>query len=184
MDPAEVEQGFQQLGDYLMPVARGRLNNNLYSDQDVLDCVQESIVAIWKLLGNGKGPSKSKAFLAFARTVTVRKCIDQTRYDSRKIRSSSIDSIGVHETPTYKSTLMKDESLHILMEAIQNHAGLSKKDKSVLIGSYLLEKNDIELARELNATAPNIRLIRSRALTKIRNDYAFTKNLQNDFMED
>jgi RNA polymerase sigma-70 factor (ECF subfamily) len=47
-------------------------------------------------------------------------------------------------------------------------AGLSERERSVLVLTYHAERSALEVARDLGLTAANVRVIRHRALTRLR----------------
>ena len=179
-DIVAVQQGVQRLGECLMAVARAQLNPNRYDYQAVEDCVQNAIIAIWTMLEKGEGPEEPGAFMAYAVKTTKNKCIDRVRHDGRRpptiqmIDEAAIDAILDHGLPL-------DEEFIYLAASINNHKRLSENSKKVLIGGYLLDMSEIDLAKELATAVPNVGTIRHRNLKKLRSDHAFMTALRKYF---
>jgi hypothetical protein len=65
-----------------------------------------------------------------------------------------------------------------LVSLIQEHPHLNPAIKTVLLQSYLLERNDNELAEQLVLEAVTIRVLRFRGLRTLRSDPEFMTKLE------
>lgn len=179
-DHGEVHEGFQRLGECLLPVARSQLNEQDFDHAVVQDCVQEALQAIWLRLKQDRGPQMPEAFLAFAVQITRHRCIDRYRYEKRRASESLEAAQGEDVQPTAalgsspellpEHLVILDEAKTTLLVSIHHHPKLTDRAKSVLIEGYLFEKTDAELAQELSTTEGNIRIIRCRGLKLLRTD--------------
>lgn len=181
-DPAERRRGFQLLGRCLLPIARSQLNTR-YDDTIVQDCVQEALVQIWSQIKAGTCPQTPLGFLALATQITRRRCIDRHRYEQRRT-AEAIDetdedayhysqALGIDPSQWPEQVYLEKERWLSLILVIQSHPELNENAKFVLIEGFIFEKTDDELAKLLQMTKANIRLIRFRALKLLRNDSAF-----------
>lgn len=188
-DPVEQAQGFQKLGKILFFSARRWLHSQEYDVLFIDDCVQKALIAISKNLSAENGPKSSKAFVAWAVTITRNKCIDAIRSSGRhptnqlddpdKPEVDSTTSIIFGTVPpTPEQAALRQELLDDLITLITRHPNLSEDAKSVLIGGYLWGASDKELANSLKTTDSNIKVIRSRSLARLRKDDGFMTALQ------
>ncbi|MCB0061503.1 MAG: sigma-70 family RNA polymerase sigma factor [Caldilineaceae bacterium] len=187
-DPAQRQEGFQRLGDCLLPVARKQLNEQYFDLTIVQDCVQEALAVICQQLETERGPQAPGAFLAFAMQVTRHRCIDRYRYERRRT-TEALDSeeedgiqhttaLGIAPSLSPVQQFLNAEMSLELIESIQAHPQLSDNAKSVLLEGFLLDRTDAELAQQLNTSKANIRLIRHRALLTLRADQEFLRKFQ------
>jgi RNA polymerase sigma factor (sigma-70 family) len=191
---SEVHQGFQQLGECLLPVARQQLNPNQYDWHDVEECVQNALRDIWTSMKRGNGPQGPASFFAFAVTVVQRRCWDKIRYTERRPSEPLITDTG-EETQQVASAaknrpeqlpgylFLRVERLIRLIAMVHTHANLSPKSQTILIHGFLFERTDVELAQSLLVTKDNIRLTRHRNLEQLRKDNAFLTDLRNLYTE-
>lgn len=174
-DLNDIHQGIEQLGLYLWPVARNTLSS-IYDDTFVQDCIQEALVGVWHCLERGDGPNSPDSFLALAVRITKNKCIDRVRYEDRRPTDGEVGAETVSaQTVTDVADLPEDylfqyESTSEMFIYIAEHPQLAEKAKQILIGGFLFDKTDAELAQEMGEKRANIRLIRHRAFLKLRDD--------------
>jgi RNA polymerase sigma factor (sigma-70 family) len=180
-NPAEVHEGFQRLGGYLLVVARSTLNAVLFDQSVVEDSVQEALKDIWLRLSRDQGPEKADYFYSWALSIVNHKCIDKLRSVQRH-RTTSLeevdheeDMLPVGDTESeYASypeqlVLLNEMKVKLLLD-LHRHPKLSEDSRVVLVQGFLFEKTDAELAALLGVAQPNIRLIRHRNLQKLRQD--------------
>lgn len=185
-DPAEQEEGFQELGRILFHSARKQLNYHQYDDAFVEDCVQKSLLTIWKNISSDSGPKSANSFICWTCRITRNKCIDEIRSANRKATDSldrphagdsnqQPEHIDIDSSSPEEEAL-RTEKIRLLIDAIEKHR-LSENAKTVLIEGYLFGKTDDELSKILDTPNANIKVIRSRVLKKLRNDKDFLANL-------
>jgi len=175
----ELEKGFQTLGGILFRAARKQLNAKQFDNAFVKDCVQDALETIWKKIDTDNGPDSPGAFVGWSCQIVKNKCIDEVRKVQRR-KTDSLDGNKQDEEGSENNivdkgspnpaaeTIRKDIALH-LTDAIENFS-LSKNEKAVLVGGYLDGKTDKELSVVLDTTDSNIKVIRHRALKKLRNN--------------
>ncbi|MEZ4664592.1 MAG: sigma-70 family RNA polymerase sigma factor [Caldilineaceae bacterium] len=179
-DPDECRAGLRKLAAFLYPVARLRLNAELYDDFAVQECTQNALVAIYLRLQKQQGPDAPAAFCAWAARIVINKCLDRIRYDQRRLTEpldQAFETAGDDEVLPEHIIVIDETSTELLL-AIQAHPDLSDDAKTTLIQGYYYEKTDQEIAKLLGKTPANIRLIRHRSLVKLRNDDDFCTRLR------
>lgn len=170
-DVTKVQKAFQELGAYLFKVARHVLNRIEFDDSIAEDCAQLALQDIWRSMREGKGPEDPQVFLAWAGHIVTRKCVDRIRYlDIRRTESLDSDITEFITVMDPIGEVLLNEKRANLLIRIRQHPLLSEQSKTVLIDGFFFEKTDEEIALALETTEGNVRLIRHRALSKLRSD--------------
>jgi len=186
-DLVDREKGFQELGRILFCSARKQLNYNQFDDAFVEDCVQKSLLTIWKNISADRGPKSAEAFVGWTCRITRNKCIDEIRSAKRKA-TDSLDGSDTYDgaqkpehvdidAPNPEEEALRTEKISLLIDAIEERR-LSQNAKTVLLEGYLFGKTDAELSKMIGTTDANVKVIRSRALEKLRNDDDFLTALR------
>lgn len=175
-DANELEEGYRILGQTLYSAVRKQLNPQQFNNNDANDVTQESLYVIWKKCQTDNGPRSPESFLSWAATIAKNKAIDMVRSLQRRKTSSISEhndleqySIIDSNSPQPQDEALRKGVISSILEAI-SHAFLSENEKTILIQGYLLGKTDKELSSILDASDANIKVIRHRALKKLRND--------------
>jgi len=176
-EPSQREEGFQVLGEILFGPARNQLNTNQFDDASVQDLVQDALEIIWAKISTEEGPNSARSFIAWSCRIVKNKCIDKVRQKKRR-KTDSLEAVGYDEkngadrimdqdSPNPADEALKKDTIEHIVAAIEN-ASLSDNEKIVLIEGYLDDKTDKELSKMLDTTDANIKVIRHRALKKLR----------------
>lgn len=178
---ADIQKGFELLGNYLFLILRSRLNQNRFDEMFVHDCAQTALENIWKAIAQGKGPDSASTFLGWSVKVASNRCIDRLRYESRRTTeelSREIEDAFVSVDANLETMVTLDEKKIELLTSLRRHPALSEKSKTIVIQGYLFDQTDSELAQLLATKQSNVRVIRHRNLEKLKHDAAFTAQLR------
>lgn len=187
---------FQQLGEYLLRIAYSRLRTGADVADLAQDCTQQSLVIIWQKLSRQSGPQHPEYFMSWAAGILIHKLFDELRKHGRRrieplpavLEGAPAEFAGsgddLNETysgaiaPAAEQFAINIELRRELLRLIQEHPRLSPDAKAVLVGGYLQEQNDGELAAQLSKETGAIRVIRSRGLKILREDHRFMAEIQ------
>lgn len=179
---------FQQLGEYLLRIAYSRLRTRTDRTYIAEECTQQALVTIWQKLMDDRGPERAEWFMSWSAGIVIHKVLDELRKVSRR-RTEPLDSPealpgtaapawrNTSPVPAPETNALSAEVSRELLRLIQEHPRLSTDAKVVLLGGYLHEQDDSELAAQLNKAAVTIRVIRSRGLKILREDRRFMAEL-------
>ena len=182
-DPQTCSDAFQELGAFLLRVARARLKDRPYLAHLAEDCAQQALLIAWRKLADGSGPARPEWFLTWSASIVIHRVQDELRRVTRA-RLDSLDELAeegesqlsggtgaevVDADLSFATTADRDRFVAL----IENHPGLSPEAKLVLLHGYLLEQDDQELAGQLGKSRATVRVLRFRGLNLLRGDRAF-----------
>ena len=182
-DPQTCSDAFQELGAFLLRVARARLKDRPYLAHLAEDCAQQALLIAWRKLGEDRGPARPEWFLTWSASIVIHRVQDELRRVTRA-RLDSLDELAeegesqlsggigaevVDADLSFATTADRDRFVAL----IENHPGLSPEAKLVLLHGYLLEQDDQELAGQLGKSRATVRVLRFRGLNLLRSDRAF-----------
>ncbi len=210
-EAAERRAAFEELGGFLLRIARERLRSKPELADRAEECVQESLLVVWRKLEAGGGPDRPERFPAWCAAVVVHKVYDMLRRQgySRQM-AAALEAGGIPDRArrvpraaqrSLEGMLEADddgpplrlpdaraldpetdaaerEAYRALVASIRDHPQLSEDSKQVLSQGFLAEMDDAELASRLGTSRGNVQVIRSRNLSKLRDDQALLDRLR------
>jgi RNA polymerase sigma factor (sigma-70 family) len=158
------EQSAEGLYAAVSDCARAQLFRSV-DPQAVDDHVQEVVMIVQAALRNGE-LRDPRCLMGFVRTVTRRQVAVYIRAAMvRRRRMVSIESAHPvspsHESP--EERLARRERIAVLKKVLER---LCDRDRDILIRFYYKEQDSEYICREMNLTATQFRLYKSRALVK------------------
>ena len=202
-NPETRQTAYRELGDFLLRITHARLRSKPDLAARAEECAQEAIVTVWRKLEKGQGPDKPERFLSWSASIAVHKVFDELRrlgYTGAQLQDlgrtkrvphahqASLDSLL--DDPDRPARLADAAALDpassvedradfaSLLLVIRSHPKLSDHSRSILALGFLAELDDGELAERLGLGRPNVQVIRSRNLKKLREDRRFLEAIR------
>lgn len=188
---------FRELSAYLYPIVRRKT-----SDKELArEMTQQALVKVWHKLGQCKYPA---CFLYWAEMIVIRELLQEIRRQKtavgggedegkrrrwREVSLSDLQSDEETEDDYRLERLLADKKEGGPMAAIvrrENEGRLvaalrralcSEMQYRVVVGLFIEEKGLLELAEELGTRPTNIHTIKSRAISRLRDDVDFLETL-------
>lgn len=159
--PGEASAAEGELYARLAPRVRLYGLRHLRDEQAAADLVQQILLMTIEHLRDGKirEPERLASYVLGMCRLVVLDLKRGGRRRERVVRQFADDLPGVNvDVPPNFETRRLIDCL----------AGLSERERSVLVLTFHAERTALEVARELGLTATNVRVIRHRALTRLR----------------
>jgi RNA polymerase sigma factor (sigma-70 family) len=197
-NPETRQAAYRELGDFLLRITNARLRSKPDLAARAEECAQEAIVTVWQKLEAGQGPEKPERFVSWAASIAVHKVFDELRrlgYTGAQLREPGRTKRVPHAHQASLESLLDDPDrparladataldpeasvedradFASLLLAIRNHPKLSDHSRNILVKGFLAELDDGELAEHLSLGRPNVQVVRSRNLKKLREDQGF-----------
>ena len=164
-DQADESAGFEQLTKYLFRWANNysRSMPGVYAE----DIVAEVIIEIWTRIKDGRGPEMPGAFLAWCRTITVRRAIDLHR---RQKKEGMLPALPIEEyDEVIADTDHHAEADNLLHELVREIRGdLSSREAKLFDLIAFTDMTSGQAAEELGVSTSYLRVIRHRLFKKLR----------------
>ena len=180
-------QSYQQLGQHLLPYARFGLQADPRHTDLVPDCVQEALEIVWRKLEAGDACDRPGSFVRWAATIAVNegrqafRALHPAPLVRRPIRVPADWTVSLDQdldgVPAHEAVAGSEQDLQArldwwdLQESLNEAltGGLvSDASRRVLMGAYVLQLSNKELAAQMGETVQNIRTIHSRDLARLR----------------
>lgn len=195
----EREAGFKELGRLLYTVLWRRTAGNPRLEELAADCMQESLLVIWRCLDEDRGPEHPDRFVGWCSAIALNKLrealrrlepkttgrrskrvaqsrqtsLERARHpDGRSLSASLADAApDLDETQSYRE-------LRALVQEIASIEAISENSRLVLLKGFIEGWDDAELAAHLGTSRANVHVIRSRDLAKLRKAAGFLDRLK------
>lgn len=187
---SEQEAAYQRLGRLLYEIAWRRVGGNPRLEHLAADCMQETLLVIWRKLEAGQGPREPERFVGWSAAILVNKLREALRRlepkpavrRSKRVALSQLRSLdapmGSPEGPSLAQLLPADDpgaesrqahsELRALIAEIAEIDAISEQSRIVLLRGFIEGLDDAELAALLETSKANIHVIRCRDLAKLR----------------
>jgi len=164
---------YQKLNSYLLLVANRQLGDDIKAKLGASDIVQQSLLDARENIANFQGTSEAE-FRGWLRKLLVHNLVDGTRRYRNTLcrdiqRERGLDEVLHEATPTIDQT----PSWHLCKcetdaELEREMAKLPERQQAILTAHHRDEKTFVEIAAELELTAPTVRKIWSQAIKTLR----------------
>jgi RNA polymerase sigma factor (sigma-70 family) len=190
--PRESEQAaaYQQLGRLLYEIAWRRIGGDPRLEHLAADCMQESLLVIWRKLQAGQGPREPERFVGWSAAILINKLREALRRlepkpavrRAKRVALSQLSSLdaplGRDDGPSLAQRLPADHEdpdsrqghaeLRALIAEIAEIDAISEQSRIVLLRGFIEGMDDDELAALLETSKANVHVIRCRDLAKLR----------------
>jgi RNA polymerase sigma factor (sigma-70 family) len=158
------EQSIASLYGVVKDCARAQLFRTI-DPQAVEDHVQEVLMIVLAAIRSGE-LRDSRCLMGFVRTVTRRQAAVHIRHAiARRRRMVSMESADPvspsHESP--EARLSSQQQVDVAKKLLEQ---LCERDRNIVIRFYYKDEDSEHICREMNLTATQFRLYKSRALVK------------------
>lgn len=164
--------GFEALALYLYRVALFLVHDQTEAAELAHDCTQNALIYIFQHLADCREPA---AFRAWARRIVSNTTIDELRRRKRVVPLIDDDAEAMtwHQAPSFEAEVLDNLSLNELGSLIE-HAPISARSRRVVLGRYLADRSDVELARQESELAgqevlvSHVQVTRAKDIGKLR----------------
>jgi len=159
-EPSRCEQGYRELFHYLFRLAYNRWPD--LAEDFIEDVTQRALLLVHEQLDKCQNPAAFFTFAAFK----LRHAFQQEQ-QARRPPPEPPPADKTPESPV-ASYLSRRETERILLEALRQLP--DERQQQALFLKFFAGLSDREIAGQLSVSENNVRVLRTRALTRLRND--------------
>ena len=174
-----IEQGyaFESLHRDLYRIAHFMIGSTNYPDREAMakDCAQEALEKVWRHLHTCRNPDKFRSWAkAVVRHHTLNELIKQQR--RRELSLELEEHVEVASETISPDKELEQRALQVSLLDVMARAPMSQRSKRVVLGRYLEEKRDSQLAEEVSEAEglvirpSHIQVTRAKDLKRLRED--------------